>query len=155
MGGARFHATVDKTGWVKNDGEPKQPVVRLHFSGDRRQLVQILFANLRRAATSEDIELSFRVLPPRDGPQRGILSFSDQVTGAYLTEVELEARAVEALSKAVRAYATQTEHDSAYQVEIRTPTSVVTVFETDLLAVYDTNGTLLRRQSLLPTGIGL
>ncbi len=155
MGGDRFHATVGKTGWVENDGEPVQPVIRLHFDGDRQQLVQILFANLRRTATSEEIEVSFRLLPPFDGPQRGILSLSDQVTGAYLTEVPLEARAVESLSKAVRAYATQTEHDSAYQVEIRTPTSVVTVFETDLLAVYDPDGTLLRRQSLLPPGIGL
>lgn len=133
----------------------ERPTLVLRFKGSRAEFSELLTEELRESIATEDIDVSFRYLSPGHKTDEGVIGFTDRVTGAYVLEAKVAAEPIREVVQAVREYAERTGQDARYRIAIQTETKTVTAFDKELLAVYDADGTLLRHDSLIPTGVEL
>lgn len=151
----QFHAETAATGEAATDGQPKQPVLRLHFDGSHDSLRRLLAGRLRDDIDAEEIDVSFRHLSPGGETDEGVIGLSDRVTGRYILEVKTAVDRVREFVQTVREDTERCGGDVRYHVEIQAQAETVTTFEKELLLVYDADGTLLRDASLIPNGVEL
>jgi len=96
----------------------------------------------RRGA--EDVDVAFRL---RD-EQRGVLSVSDRLTGAFVCEVDADADGITEVVSAAE------DADGRYRIEIA-GAGDAWLAEKRTLLVYDDDGRLLRTCSLIPGSVEL
>lgn len=98
----------------------------------------------------EDLDAAFRRTEPGDAAEAvGVFALTRRLTGEFLLEVEAETGAVRSLVDAAR------NRDGSYRVRIERPGADDVVLEMKTLLVYDPGGNLLRKDSLIPSGVEL
>jgi len=151
----QFQVEIRNTAGSNTAAISEQPALILGFEGSRAEFSELVAEELRESLVTEEIDASFRYLSPGHRADEGVIGLTDRVTGAYVLEAKVAAEPIREVVQAVREYAEQTGQDARYRVAIQTETKTVAAFDKELLAVYDADGTLLRHDSLIPTGVEL
>lgn len=81
--------------------------------------------------------------------ESGVLSLSHRLTGEYILEAPADMEDIRSLVEAAQA------EGGSYRIRIERPEREAVVFVTEALLVYDTDGNLLRTDSLIPSGVEL
>lgn len=134
-----------------DDGGDEQPEAHISFEGPTDLLTD-------RLSTEGDVDVAFRYQTGIDegGDAAGVFSVTDRMTGDFVLEVNADADDVRTLVDAARGYGQRSgDTDGCYRVTLAEGGE--TVFETDkrTLLVYDDEGSLLRKHSLIPSGVEL
>ncbi|AUX08021.1 hypothetical protein AArcSl_0368 [Halalkaliarchaeum desulfuricum] len=155
-----FELDVQNVDWVGEDGEPKKPFVRIDFHGPERLLREQL-ADVDEGdgelLEAENVDVSFRLLETHDNDPdaEGVVSVTNRLTGDFVFELNATAGDVLQFIRAAREYGRSADSDGQYRIEIDFEGSPLVEYEKDTFLVYDADGNLLRRESLIPSGIEL
>ncbi|MWG36898.1 DUF5793 family protein [Halomarina oriensis] len=140
-----FTIDVDTTG-------PK-PVVTVEFDGPDGLLDERLTDESGAPLDAEDVDISYRLREPVADDAKGVLALSDRYTGEFRFELNATAGTVLGLVRAARA-ADEEGDDDSFRLVVEHDRPLLDI-EADTLLVYDENGGLLRRHSLLSSGVEL
>lgn len=99
---------------------------------------------------SGDVDPAFRLQDPSASEDTsGVFSLSRRLTGEYLLEAKADAADVRELIDAAR------ERGGSYRIRIERSGADDIVLDKETLLVYGPDGTLLRQESLIPSGVEL
>lgn len=152
-----FDLDVRNLDWVEADGEPKQPVARIEFSGPADDLAGRLYGIDDSPLAGDEIDVAFRLRDPFEATDEpaGVVSVANRLTGDFLFETNAAAEDVLRFIHAAREYGQATnDTDGRYCIELSFDGETVSYEKTTFL-VYDDEGDLLRSQSLIPSGVEL
>lgn len=141
----RDYFTVDVQTEPSDDGPP---TITIGYSGPAGGLRERLSAEDGTLDASE-VDVTFRRQP---GETDGVLSLAARVTGEYILEAMAPADEVLEL---VTAAESSGDDDGTYEVRLTDSEGKSLVYEKRTLLVYDHDGSLLRKQSLIPGGVQL
>lgn len=145
---------VTNTDWVETDESPAQPTLTVEYTEPPARLTERIETPSAARLDGEEIDVTFRFQSPVSDPgTRGVLAVSNNVTGAYILEVETPASPVQDFIQAVRRYADATGRATAYMVRLRPDEGSIVTVEKQVFLVYGPDGILLRHHSLIPSGI--
>ncbi|KAB1196748.1 MULTISPECIES: DUF5793 family protein [Haloferax] len=152
-----FELDVRDVGWHEEDGTPRQPTVSIDFYGPPEELRERFSAPDGAVLAAEDLDVSLRLQGPIDDTDtRGVVSVTDRLTGDYVLELNADAEDVLQFIGAAREYGRSTDDtDGRYRVDVAIENEHFATFEKSTFLVYDTEGSLLRGQSLIPSGVEL
>ncbi|MFB6086909.1 MAG: DUF5793 family protein [Haloarculaceae archaeon] len=133
------------------------PAVELAFDGPLDQLEGRLQDADGTPRQGDDVDVAYRLQTPMEAENpAGVFSITDRLTGEYLLEANAEAEQVLDLVAAARATDERGDGpDGCYRVELHDDGDRTWTFEKETLLVYDHEGSLLRKESLIPSGIEL
>ncbi|WP_135662624.1 DUF5793 family protein [Halorhabdus rudnickae] len=120
------------------------PTIEITYDGSSETLLQRLSTPEGDRRRGEDVDVAFRL----QDEQRGVLSISDRLTGAFVCEVDADADRVTDVVSAAE------DGDGRYRIEITGAEEAWSVQKRTLL-VYDGDGRLLRTCSLIPGSVEL
>jgi hypothetical protein len=150
--------TASGVGWVETDGEPEKPTV--HIDATATEAANLLADRLTDADESvlaaADMDIAVRLLEhPEDEETTGVVSVTDRLTGEFILELNENADDVLSFITAARKYGEQSDADGRYAVHITADGETLAEFEKTTFLVYNEDGDLLRRHSLIPSGVEL
>jgi hypothetical protein len=150
--------TASGVGWVETDGEPEKPTV--HIDATATEAANLLANRLTDADESvlaaADMDIAVRLLEhPEDEETTGVVSVTDRLTGEFILELNENADDVLSFITAARKYGEQSDADGRYAVHITADGETLAEFEKTTFLVYNEDGDLLRRHSLIPSGVEL
>jgi len=127
-----------------------QPTVRIAFEGPSDAFDV-------RLTPETDLDVAFRFQTAVDDDDAtGVLALTDRITGDFVLEVNAKADVVLDLIDAAQAFGqSANDADGGYNVIIEGPEEQVLDTEKRTLLVYDSDGSLLRKHSLIPSGVEL
>ncbi len=134
---------------VGDDGV-RQPTVYVEYDGPSDELET-------RLTPGTDLDLAFRFQTPVDDPDAdGVLAITERLTGDFVLEVNTDADDIVDLVDAAKAYG-QKESDAPGCYSLAIDVTGGDRYATDkrTLLVYDDEGSLLRKHSLIPSGVEL
>lgn len=133
------------------DTTDDKPGLLIDFEGPSETLDERLTDDI------EDIDVGFRLQTAVDADDAaGVFSIAERVTGEYLLEVNADAETVFELVDAAREYGqTTSDSDGCFSIQLRDEGDLVFETRKRTLLVYDTDGSLLRQHSLIPSGVEL
>ena len=152
-----FDLDVRNLDWVEADGEPKQPVASIEFSGPTDELAGRLYGIDDSPLAGDEIDVAFRLRDPFEAADEpaGVVSVANRLTGDFLFETNADAEDVLRFINAAREYGSATNAaEGRYCIELALDGETVGYEKTTFL-VYDDEGDLLRSQSLIPSGVEL
>jgi hypothetical protein len=127
------------------------PVLVVCYSGPPGTLTARLESETGTPPSGDDVDASFRLLPDDDGADgAGVFGLSRRLTGDFVLEANANADDIFALVDAARE-----ADETAYRIHIERPGAETVVLDMETLLVYDDEGSLLRQQSLIPSGVEL
>lgn len=126
------------------------PVLVVSYSGPPGTLTARLESETGTPPSGEDVDASFRLLPDDGADGAGVFGLSRRLTGDFVLEANASAEDVFALVDAARE-----ADETAYRIRIERPGAETVVLDMETLLVYDDEGSLLRQQSLIPSGVEL
>jgi len=142
-----FTLSVDDTDADAGD----MPSLVLSYDGPAEPLASRLSED-GELLDGDDIDAAFR-LRDADGIEEvdatGVFSLTRRLTGEYLFEVRTDAKKVRSLIDAARS------EGGTYDIRIERPDTADVALESGTLLVYDAEGNLLRKDSLIPSGVEL
>jgi hypothetical protein len=139
--------------WVADNGDPEQPAVTIDFAGPFDALKERLSRPDGDFLAAEETDVSFR-LQDADS-ETGVVSVTNRTNGEFILELNQAADDVLRFIRAARRYGEETGDDATYVVELRRDGDPIVSYEKDTFLVYDSEGDLLRGDSLIPSGIEL
>jgi hypothetical protein len=148
---------VRDTAWVDEGGDPSQPtvVIDVDASADadvRERLTGPTGDRLDAGQT----DVAFRLLGSLDGGDAaGVVSVTDRQTGDFVLELNEAADDVLRFIRAARRYGEHADRDGEYRVVIRVGGEGLVTYEKNTFLVYNEDGELLRKHSLIPSGVEL
>lgn len=143
----RDHFTLTTANVDEDSGEPG---IRLEYDGPADSLTAAMHDEEGNVPDGGDVDVGFRLQEPHDNPDAtGVFSLTRRLTGEYLLESNADAADVFGVVDAAR------ERDGRYHVHIARAGDERLTLEKETLLVYDTEGGLLRGQSLIPGGVEL
>jgi hypothetical protein len=95
--------------------------------------------------SGDDVDAAFRHVDA----DTGVFSLTRRLTGEFLLEAHADPEDVRALVAAAR------DRGGSYRIRIERPSDDDVVIEKETLLVYDPDGNLLRKDSLIPSGVEL
>ncbi len=122
------------------------PTLTLDYEGPAGNLTARL-ADAGGLPAADEVDAAFRLQGPADEDPQGVFSLTRRMTGEYLLEANANAGKIRVLVDAAR------EADGRYHVDIQRPGGDPVTFSKETLLVYDTEGNLLRGNSLIPSGV--
>ena len=155
-----FELDVQNVDWIREGGEPQKPFVRIDFHGPE-DLLKAQLADVdegdEELLEAENVDVSFRLLEPHDDDPdaEGVVSVTNRLTGDFVFELNASAGDVLQFIRAAREYGRSSGSDGQYHIEIDFEGTPLVEYEKDTFLVYDADGNLLRRESLIPSGIEL
>lgn len=151
-----FELDVDNVDWTEAGGDPEQPLVEIDFRGPEDLLRERLTGADGELMSGEEIDVAFRLQGPSDDPDVvGVVGVTDRITGEFVLELNEGADDVLQFIDAARAYGEAVDGDGRYRVEIETAGDPLVTYEKSTFLVYDADGSLLRHESLIPSGVEL
>lgn len=153
-----FELDVRNVNWVDSGGEPSKPLVRIDFHGPDGMLRERLTGVDGELLAAKETDVAFRLQGPHeDDPEApGVVGVTNRVTGDFVLELNEEADDVLQFIRAAREYGRNSgDDDGRYRVEIRIDGEPLADYEKRTFLVYDADGNLLRRKSLIPSGVEL
>ncbi|WP_302080049.1 DUF5793 family protein [Salinibaculum rarum] len=128
-----------------------EPTLVVSYSGPPGTLTARLEAETGTPPSGDDVDASFRLLPDDDGADgAGVFGMSRRLTGDFVLEANANAEDIFALVDAARE-----ADETAYRIRLERPGAEPLVLDMEALLVYDDGGSLLRQQSLIPSGVEL
>jgi hypothetical protein len=153
-----FELDVENVEWVKNDGDPEKPLVRIDFHGPSGVLEQQLSDPSGSYLDAGETDVAFRLQDPVDeSDATGVVSVTNRITGDFVFELNESADDVLTFIRAAREYGRNAADadDGRDRVEVRIDGEEAVVYEKETFLVYDADGNLLRSHSLIPSGVEL
>lgn len=150
--------TVSGVEWVETDGDPEKPTV--HIDATATDAAELLAERLtdtdESVLAASDMDVAVRLIDtPEADETTGVVSVTDRLTGEFILELNEDAEDVLMFITAARKFGEQSEADGRYAVHITTDGETLAEFEKTTFLVYDEDGELLRRHSLIPSGVEL
>ncbi|MEF8780111.1 MAG: DUF5793 family protein [Haloferacaceae archaeon] len=152
-----FELDVQNVDWIRDDGEPRKPLVSIDFQGPEEFLQQRVSDVDGELLEASEVDVSFRLLESHeDDPEaEGVVSVTNRLTGDFVLELNADADDVLRFIRAAREYGRSSGADGKYRVEIALDGSSLVDYEKGTFLVYDADGNLLRTESLIPSGVEL
>ncbi|AFK18750.1 hypothetical protein E6P09_08210 [Haloferax mediterranei ATCC 33500] len=152
-----FELDVRDVDWYEDSGDPHQPTVSIDFYGPPEELRARFTASGGEVLAAKELDVTFRLQGAIDDPDaRGVVSVTDRLTGDYVLELNAHADDVLHFIGAAREYGRASDNiDGRYRVDVSIEGEHFATFEKSTFLVYDGDGTLLRGQSLIPSGVEL
>jgi hypothetical protein len=140
--------------WIETDGTPTQPALCITYHGWGTELRGDFAPSGDGLYPEEEIDVAFRLQSSADADhETGVLSLAHRITGELLLEVTTDVDLLSNFVDAVNRYATTVGTDHSYSIQLRTGSELIVTYEMRTLLVYNSDGTLLRHRSLIPSGI--
>ncbi len=152
-----FTLEAENVDWIDEESEPAQPQVTIEFDGPATTLRERLTDMEGELLTAEDTDVAFRLQSPPDADDAtGVISVTNRTTGDFVLELNEDADSVLKFIRAARRYG-EHEPDTAgrYSVRIRIDGDELLTYDKQTFLVYDDEGNLLRKHSLIPSGVEL
>lgn len=154
-----FTLDVGGVDWVDEGSEPEKPTVHIDFQGDEDDLHDRLSGPDGELLSAEETDVAFRLLSDADASDaadaEGVVSVTNRVTGDYVLELNADADDVFAFIRAARRYGEDAGDDGQYRVTVGVNGESVATYDKTTFLVYNHEGDLLRRHSLIPGGVEL
>lgn len=129
------------------------PTLDIEYEGPEETLTEQLTTPAKELIKASDIDAAYRFqADPDEEEATGVFSLTHRVTGEFLLEFNVEGQAVLDLVRAARE---ANEEEASYRIAINRAEGTPIVYCLDALLVYDSEGNLLRQQSLIPSGVEL
>lgn len=155
----RDYFTLDVRGleWVDSGESPEKPTVVIDFEGPASLLQDRVTGLSAELLDESEIDVSYRFRTEIDDPDaEGVISVTDRVTGDYVLELNADAASVLEFIHAAREYARESGNDDErYRIEILIDGERVVTYDKRTLLLYNQEGNLLRKHSLIPSGVEL
>ena len=152
-----FTLELADIGWVSDECEPSVPTLRINFIGPASELTDRLASSSGEYLSGSETDVALRLQTDiEEGDAIGVISVTNRSTGEYIIELNETVSTIMEFITAVRRYE---EYDDSkngrYRIKIATDGENIVTFEKSTLLVYNHNGELLRRHSIIPSGIEL
>lgn len=145
--------TLTNVDWLDSGQQPQIPCLHSQFGGSEEKLADRFRAPDGGHYTPDEIDIFYRHQSTEPPVESGVLGLADRLTGEYILEMTTSPQLIEKLIYAVKQYGKRTDTTPQYQIDLRTETDQLATLKNDTLLVYGTDEPLLRRQSLIPSGI--
>lgn len=133
--------------------ETASPTLDVNYDGPEETLTEQLTTSKNDLIKASDIDAAYRFQGDSDeSDAAGVFSLTHRVTGEFLLEFNVGGDAILDLVRAARE---TSEDDASYRIAINRGDGTPIVYCLDALLVYDSEGNLLRQQSLIPSGVEL
>jgi hypothetical protein len=137
------------------DGEPRCPTLDITFDGPPTALDDRL-TNEEGDRPSSTIDVTCRLLDSAEDPDaNGVIGVTDRQTGDFLLEANVDAEEVLEFVRAAREYGTETEGSERYRMCITGENGEIVRHDESTFLLYNDEGDLVRRHSLIPSGVEL
>ena len=152
-----FELDVENVNWVDEGGDPEKPTVYIDFRGPEDTFRERLTEAGDDVLDAGQTDVAFRLQDPLDDPDAfGVVGVTNRITGDFILELNEDAADVLKFIRAAREYGQATgDRDGRYQVEISIGGEEIVTYEKSTFLVYDNEGHLIRRESLIPSGVEL
>ncbi|UIO98502.1 DUF5793 family protein [Halobaculum sp. CBA1158] len=152
-----FELKVDNIDWVDDEGDPEKPTVSIDFHGPEDTLRERLTGTDDELLSAGETDVAFRLRSDheRDPDAEGVVGVTNRITGDFVLELNERADDVLRFIRAAREYGRADDGDGSYRVDIELDGEPLVTYEKETFLVYDANGNLLRRESLIPSGVEL
>lgn len=152
-----FELEVEDVDWVDGDEEPAKPRVYIDFRGPEELLRDQLSGVGGDLLDASETDVAFRLQEDhRENPDAvGVVGVTNRITGDFVLELNESASDVLRFIRAAREYGNAAGSDGQYRVEIAVDGDELVNYEKETFLVYDAEGNLLRRESLIPSGVEL
>ena len=136
------------------DTAGSKPVATVEFDGPEGLLDERLTDESGAPIDADSVDVSYRLREPMADDASGVFALSDRYTGEFRFELDAVAEDVLDLVGAAREYDDEEGGQFRFVVRRHGDTTVLDI-DVDTLLVYDENGGLLRRHSLVSSGVEL
>ena len=152
-----FQLDVDHVNWVDTGADPEKPHVYIDFRGPEDLLRERLSGTDDDLLDAEETDVAFRLQGDheRDPDATGVVGVTNRITGDFVLELNEDAEDVLRFITAAREYGLESDSDGRYRVEFDLDGEPLIAYEKETFLVYDADGNLLRRESLIPSGVEL
>lgn len=152
-----FELEVENIEWVDDGGDPRKPIVRIDFRGPKQEFRTQLTGTGTQLLEAGETDVAFRLQDPIDEADAvGVVGVTNRITGDFILELNEDAEDVLKFIRAAREYGKHSgDDDGRYCVEISVDGEDVVTYEKSTFLVYDMDGNLVRRESLIPSGVEL
>jgi hypothetical protein len=152
-----FGLEIEAIDWLDGEGTPEKPRVAIDFDGPDSTLRTRLTGHDDVPLSADETDAAFRLRTALDDPDaRGVFSLTNRVTGEFVLELNEDADAVMEFVRAARRYGERTpDDDTRYQVRVSIEGEEVVTYDKATFLVYNEDGNLLRKHSLIPSGVEL
>ncbi len=155
----RDYFTLEARGldWLADDAEPEKPTVVINFEGPASLLQERITGMSAELLDDSEIDVSFRYQSPIDEEDaHGVISITDRVTGDYVLELNADAEEVQRFVRAARTFGKRAgDEDDRYRIELRIDDEHAVTYDKRTFLIYNRDGNLLRKHSLIPSGVEL
>ncbi|XVH31169.1 DUF5793 family protein [Haloferacaceae archaeon DSL9] len=153
----QFVLDVTNVDWVEAGGEPKQPCVEIDFTGPKETFLSRITKSNGELLAAKETDVAFRLVDHRQDPDAaGVVSVTNRLTGDFILELNVDAASVFQFIKAAREFGKRANgREGRYRAQLRTGGDSVVDYEKGTFLVYDAAGDLLRKDSLIPSGVEL
>lgn len=155
----RDYFTIEAHGldWLADDAEPEKPTVVIDFEGPASLLQERITGLSAEPLDDSEIDVSFRYKTAVDDENaHGVISITNRVTGDYVLELNAEAEEVQRFVRAARTYGKRSsDDDDRYRIELRIDGEHAVTYDKRTFLIYNRDGNLLRKHSLIPSGVEL
>lgn len=152
-----FTLKADNVDWIDEDSDPAQPQVTIDFDGPANTLRERLTDVEGDLLDAEATDVAFRLQSAPDADDAtGVVSVTNRTTGDFVLELNEDAENVLKFIRAARRYGKHDpETEGRYGVRIRIDGDELLSYDKRTFLVYDDDGNLLRKHSLIPSGVEL
>lgn len=153
-----FELSVEHVDWVETGGDPEEPLVRIDFTGPDNLLESRLTGIDGDLLEADEIDVAFRLQEPLEqgGDAAGVVAVTNRLTGDFILELNETADDVRRFIEAAAEYADSSgEPEGRYRIEVLVNGEPLVGYEKGTFLVYDSEGSLLRTESLIPSGVEL
>lgn len=133
---------------VETDPDSDQQTLIVTFAGESAVLLERLEDG--SSADETEFDVSYRRTPAEDDTD-GILGVADRMTGEFIFETPVNPDLVQRIIEETRA--SDEEEDPRYTLRIELPDADPIVAEQTTLLVYNSDGSLNRKASLIPGSV--
>ena len=153
----REHFTLDVSNvdWVETAGDARKPSVTIDFSGPESVLRERLTGPDGTVLDAAETDAALRLIGSSDEDGDAVVSVTNRVTGDFILELNVGASDVLRFIRAARGYGERGDGDGKYEVSIELDGDPFVTYDKRTFLVYDEDGSLLRSQSLIPSGVEL
>lgn len=152
-----FTLELADIGWVDDEGDPAVPTIMIDFIGPTDDITNRLTTSTGEYLSDSETDVALRLQSDIEkSDAMGVVSVTNRSTGEYIVELNETVSTVMEFIKAVRRYE---EYDDSkngrYRIKIAANGEDLVSYEKSTLLVYNHEGELLRRHSIIPSGIEL
>ncbi|GAB3680706.1 DUF5793 family protein [Salinarchaeum chitinilyticum] len=152
-----FSLDVENVDWVEEDGDPAKPGVAIDFEGPATSLEERFSDGDGGRLDAQQTDVAFRLQDDLDAEEAsGVVSVTNRITGDFVLELNQDAADVLQFIRAARRYGEQVaDEDGGYDVRVSIDGEPFLEYEKRTFLVYNDAGNLLRKHSLIPSGVEL